>query len=103
MPGWVSRDALRTLTIVPAPSTSGVRIRFTETAIVDVQAGRFCQSSGRSASNVAEPTSCVSGGCSRICQEIPLNMSRSRAFQYSGSPEVTRMTSLPSRGQVIGP
>ena len=80
-----------------------VRIRRMLTEIVLVQAGQFGQSSVTSASHGSSPWATGGVGVRRCVQARPLNTSRSRAFQYSGSSEVTRITSLPSRGQVIGP
>ena len=88
--------------IVPAPITSVVWTRLTKTSISLVHAGRSAQSSGTSDSQGSSVRR-VSWMSSRICHALPLNVSRLRAFQYSGSPDTTRMTSLPSRGQLIGP
>jgi hypothetical protein len=76
-------------------------MRRTLTSIVSVYARFSCQSAGRSASN--GPVLKPSTGSVRAVQDWPSNSSRLRAFQYSGEAETTRMTSLPSRGHVIGP
>ena len=76
-------------------------MRRIETSMSFVHAGRVAQSSGMSSANSSSP--CGSIGVERVVHAVLVKTSRLRAFQYSGSVETTRMTSLPSRGQVIGP
>ena len=75
-------------------------MRRTLTSIVSVNARCSFQAAGKSPSNGLPKPSTRS---ERVVQAWPLNRSRLRAFQYSGGLETTRMTSLPSRGHVIGP
>src|SRR6185312_10340156 len=102
-PGWTPRDGLSTLRIVPAPTTALPFMRRTSTDIVLVHARWSAQLAGMSAA-VGGSWGLLAGvGPVRIRQVAPSNTSRSRAFQYSGRCELIRITSLPSRGQVIGP
>ena len=83
-PGRTGEEFAPISMIVPAPITSVVWTRLTKTSISLVHVGRSAQSSGRSDSQ-GSSVKRVSWMSSRICHALPLNVSRLRAFQYSGS------------------
>src|SRR3954468_19548085 len=100
MPGFTGRDASRTAIVVPAPTTCVVRIRRTETDTVELHPGTSRQLSGTSGSQGSPPGAGCPGGVRRIAQAVPVNASRARAFQYSGSAAGDPLTPLPVGRQV---